>query len=94
MDNKKEIVNSFIEACELKLDFKEKIEICVQVSGVLISLCCLFDDFYIKNNTLIIENNESNVSINIKEYKIDLLEKEEITTLQFKNESNEIRISI
>lgn len=94
LDNKKRIVNYFIDMCEFEADYEEKIEIIFQSTGVATCLSFVVDNFCIYDQSVIIETETGSVSISLKEYEVKLTEDEGVFTLQFKNESNEIRISI
>lgn len=94
LDSKKRIVNEFIEMCEPKMEFEERIEILIGSNGVMISLLSIIDNFFLVNSTVEIEMEKHVISISLKEYEVKLTEDEGVFTLQFKNESNEIRISI
>ena len=94
LNNKKRIVNEFIEMCEPKMEFEERIEIFIGSNGVMISLMSIVDNFFLVNSSVEIEMDKHVISINLKEYEVKLIEDEGIFTLSFKNESNEIRISI
>ena len=94
LNDKKKIVNEFINMCEIKIESEEKIGMTFQSTGVSICMFCIIEILYLYDCNTVIETAKGSISIDLKEYEVDILEAEGVLTLQFKNKNNEIRISI
>lgn len=93
LDTKKEIVNYFMEAY-IYLESDAEVEVAFEMNGVLGTMITTVEKMEIENNIFIMNIEKGNLEINLKKYKVNILEDEGVLTLQLKNENNEIRISI
>ena len=93
LDTKKEIVNYFMEAY-IYLESDAEVEVAFEMNGVLGTMITTVEKMEIENNIFIMNIEKGNLEINLKKYKVNILEDEADLTLQLKNENNEIRISI
>ena len=90
---KTEIINYFIGAYNA-INYSVKAKIVIESTGVQSTLLTDVENIDIINNIFTLDIENGNIDINLKIYEVDVLEDEDVLTLQFKNESNEIRISI
>ena len=94
LSNKEKIVECFIEEIETVIMSEKSINITFLSNGISMCFSVAIDNIYISEQVISIELRKGDMYIRLREYNVKLIDSEGVLTLQLKNESNEIRISI